>query len=201
MAVKILTLDGLKIYHGELKKEFDAIDLSISGLNTAISNIVEGDTPVENATNAENAVNAEVAEKLGEETIGYDNQPIYLNAGVPTAITNVAVDYGGTGATNASDARENLDVYSTTEIDDKVAAINLSIGATDKKITDFLSAADVSEKAIDTLIEIQEYFDTHDGVAAEMVDRIGDLEDLVGEGFDPITANDIDDIINPKTQN
>lgn len=46
-------------------------------------------------------------------TAGGTTQPVYLNAGTITAITSVAVAYGGTGATTAAAARTNLGIKAT----------------------------------------------------------------------------------------
>lgn len=47
--------------------------------------------------------------KVGTSTVGSSSKPIYLNAGVPRAITgDLAVADGGTGASTASAARTNL---------------------------------------------------------------------------------------------
>ena len=46
-------------------------------------------------------------------TAGGTTQPVYLNAGTLSAITSVAVAYGGTGATTAATARTNLGIAVT----------------------------------------------------------------------------------------
>lgn len=46
-------------------------------------------------------------------TAGGTTQPVYLNAGTLSAITSVAVAYGGTGATTAAAARTNLGIAVT----------------------------------------------------------------------------------------
>lgn len=47
----------------------------------------------------------------------------------PTNITgNVAITHGGTGAASAADARTNLDVYSTSEVDSMVAGFAKYVG-------------------------------------------------------------------------
>lgn len=61
------------------------------------------------------------ATKLGDSTIGSTSQPIYLNAGTATKISAVGTAYGGTGATTVAGARTNLEVYSKTEVDNKLA--------------------------------------------------------------------------------
>lgn len=48
------------------------------------------------------------ASKLGTATVGSANKPIYLNAGTATALSYVAIAYGGTGSTSAAGARTNL---------------------------------------------------------------------------------------------
>ena len=55
------------------------------------------------------------AVKIGTENIGSTTRPVYIKSGTPTAISTVAVGYGGTGATTAAGARTNLDVYSKSE--------------------------------------------------------------------------------------
>ena len=57
------------------------------------------------------------AVKIGTENIGSTTRPVYIKSGTPTAISKVAVGYGGTGATTAAGARANLDVYSKAETD------------------------------------------------------------------------------------
>lgn len=52
--------------------------------------------------------NASTASKLGSSTVGSSTRPIYLSAGAATALSYVAVAYGGTGSTTASSARTNL---------------------------------------------------------------------------------------------
>lgn len=51
---------------------------------------------------------AGTALKLGSDTVGSETQPIYLKSGSPTAITNVAIAYGGTGGSNIKEASTNL---------------------------------------------------------------------------------------------
>lgn len=67
--------------------------------------------------------NAATATKLGTSTIGSSSQPIYLSAGTPTKISAIGTAYGGTGATSVSGARSNLEVYSKTEVDNKVIGV------------------------------------------------------------------------------
>lgn len=57
------------------------------------------------------------AVKIGTKNIGDTTRPVYIKSGTPTAISTVAVGYGGTGATTAAGARTNLDVYSKAETD------------------------------------------------------------------------------------
>lgn len=59
------------------------------------------------------------AVKIGIDTIGATTRPVYISKGTPTAISKVAVGYGGTGATTAAGARTNLDVYSKAETEAK----------------------------------------------------------------------------------
>lgn len=47
-------------------------------------------------------------------TAGGTTQPVYLNAGTLSAISSVAVAYGGTGATTAANARKNLGIAATS---------------------------------------------------------------------------------------
>lgn len=47
-------------------------------------------------------------------TVGGSTRPVYLNAGTITALTSVAVAYGGTGATTAAAARTNLGITATS---------------------------------------------------------------------------------------
>lgn len=83
----------------------------------------------DNATRAENADSADTAVTLGNETIGGETNPIYLEEGTPvaststvgdegtpvylsegalTAVQAVSIYAGGTGATTAMDALKNL---------------------------------------------------------------------------------------------
>ena len=59
---------------------------------------------------------AATANKLGTSSKGSSLQPIYLNAGSPEAVSYVGVNYGGTGATTKSGARENLGINSGTSL-------------------------------------------------------------------------------------
>lgn len=84
-------------------------------------------TTATSATTATNAETAAVATKLGTATKGGSTRPIYLSSGTPTNVTSVAVKYGGTGATTATNARTNLSVYSKAEVDGFITGVNTSI--------------------------------------------------------------------------
>ena len=47
-------------------------------------------------------------------TVGSSTRPVYMSAGTITALTSVAVAYGGTGATTAAAARTNLGITATS---------------------------------------------------------------------------------------
>ena len=67
------------------------------------------------------ADNALVASKLGSKTVGSKSRPIYLSSGSPTAISSVDVSYGGTGATTAEGARDNLGITTlVNNLEDKI---------------------------------------------------------------------------------
>jgi hypothetical protein len=158
------------------------VDGKLGAINDSISKITSGNTVVKNAehaqsatnatnaTNAKNAehaqtaesaVNATTASKVGSSTIGGESQPIYLNSGEPAGVTAVGIPYGGTGATTVADARTNLDVYSKTEVNNKVSGhnvatdahsdIRLLISELGQKVNHFL---DVDEATTDELSEV-----------------------------------------------
>lgn len=61
------------------------------------------------------------------DAVGGSTRPVYVSdTGIATAITSLAVDYGGTGATTAANARTNLSVYSKSEVDTKVTATDIT---------------------------------------------------------------------------
>ena len=77
--------------------------------------------PEETQTFYGTASNALIAAKLGSGNVGKSSQPIYLKSGSPTAINSVAIEYGGTGATDVAAARENLGITSiTNDLQDQI---------------------------------------------------------------------------------
>ena len=145
------------------------IDTKIAGINASIGNITSGTVVVQeaehassadtansantanSATNADHAQTATTASKLGSETIGSSNQPVYINAGTATKISAVDIAYGGTGATTAADALTNLGITATaTELNklDGVTAttaqLNYLKGVTSDIQTQLNNKADTS---------------------------------------------------------
>lgn len=108
----VLNESGLSYYNKlVVKKISDATTELSTSLTTSLKNWVTTEAKAKSAASADlatKATNADIATKLGTANVGTVNIPIYLNAGVPTAITQVAVANGGTGANNAKAAIHNL---------------------------------------------------------------------------------------------
>lgn len=79
-------------------------DAAVKNVTTSVSS---GDTNLITSGGVYTALSDKMDKPSG--TIGSTNQPIYLNNGVFTAMGGeIPVSYGGTGASNASEARTNL---------------------------------------------------------------------------------------------
>lgn len=94
-----------------------------------------------------------------------------INILIATAINNLnlASDYETKGAAKA--VQDDLDAYKSSN-DTAVAAVKSTADAAKSKIDTFMAAADVTETAVDTLKEIQDYIDTHGEAAATMASDV-----------------------------
>ena len=134
------------------------------------------DTEIQRASGAENTLatnlNAEITRAKDAEKVITDN----LNAETTRA----------TKAENTLTTNLNSEISRATRAE---SDLNTAINTEKSRIDAFLAAADTGDKAIDTLKEIQNYIDTHGGVAAEMTTNISKnatdikaLQDSVGAG-------------------
>lgn len=70
--------------HEEIKQTVGAVETQSNTNKEDIEKITNGSTTVKKA---ENATNAGKAEKVGESTVGSPNNPVYINNGVPKALS------------------------------------------------------------------------------------------------------------------
>lgn len=208
---KVLTFSGLSKYDELIKAKIDA---DVASVDAKITNIINGTdsakvknaeyaTAAGSATTAEtagSATTATTAEKLGSDKVGDADTPIYLNDGVATEITSVAVTKGGTGATDAAGARTNLGVYSSGDTD---AAIEAAISGIRTKVNNFFANDAKVEGLVDTLVEIQKVLDNDEEVSGtvKILTDIADLQEKVGDGFVAITNTEIEGLFTSTTQN
>lgn len=216
---KYLSLDRLTEYDALIKQEIadsaagkaDAshnhdgryyteseVDSKISAVNTSITKLTDGTTKIANATHADtadtatsatSATTATTATKLGSSTVGSSSQPIYLSSGTATKVTAVGTAYGGTGATTVAGARTNLDVYSTTEVDNALAGKASSTHNHD-------SAYDAKGAADTALASAKTYADSAAATvkndllngAGTAYDTLKELGDLIVDNKDAIDA-------------
>ena len=216
MAKKYVSLARLTEYDGLIKAEIakkanvshnhddkyytqDQVNTKLAEVNTSIDDITSGEVVVEEAKHAQSATTAEsctgnaatatTASKLGTDTVGSTTQPIYLNNGVATEVTKIDIAHGGTNATTAADARTNLGVYSTTDVDTKLSGKSDTSHNHDAKY-------DVRGAAAEALTSAKTYADNaatkvkNDLLngAGTAYDTLKELGDLIDNNQDAIEA-------------
>lgn len=122
---------------------------------------------------ASTALLATEATKLGHANVGTTNQPIYLTAGVPSAISKIDIAHGGTNATTVKDAANqlqyssigertiipaaaNLNTYKT--VGSYICPVNTTITNKPEKVKNQIFTLDVVNQAGDTTNYIRQIF-------------------------------------------
>lgn len=172
--------------------------------SNAEKNIIVGiqkngtDLTVDSSTRKVNITVPTTAADIGAAASSHNHSASNITSGT------LAIARGGTGATDASGARTNLDVYSTTEVDSKVSTavsglastssvntaisthnsstsahsdIRETLAAVKEDVDAFFKDATISTEAKDTLKEIQDYITSDASAAAEMTASIAGKAD------------------------
>ena len=77
-------LDAAVQKHDEIRLQVQGVRTQSETNNENIEKIINGSTTVKKA---ESATSATTAEKVGDETVGSEKQPVYFNGGKPRALS------------------------------------------------------------------------------------------------------------------
>ena len=194
-----------------LQGEVDTLELDVEKILQVLG-VIEGyenDTVLERLDVAEEnlaghnqviAAHEEAIDNLVEyvgtipSTATATNVVAYVNEKVADALKQA-------GSETAASVAQALETHAAENAEDfeavnaELSAVKNTADAAKNAIDAFKAAADVSEKAIDTLLEIQEYIDSDKEAAAEMLLKIGAAQDAADAAQEAADAaqSDADD--------